>query len=233
MNKKYFKIVTAVALTLILATGTGIFKVSAASVPKDDNKNECKMEKHPGIVHGILKNDLGFTDEDIKSAEKSGKNVFDLAKQKGISQDKLKEMIIDKQSKKVDEDVVSGKIPKEKADEIKSHFKEKISKWDGNLKIDKHRCGMHNPVYGILKKDLGFTDEEIKSAADSGKTAFDLAKQKGISHDKLKEMIIDKETKNIDKAVTDGKIPKEKADEIKSSFKSRIQNWDGSLKHKK
>lgn len=233
MNKKSFKIITAVALAAAFLMATGSVFASTKNVPDEKQNNGCKMERHVGLVYDVLKNDLGFKDEEIKSAKKSGKTAFDLAKQKGITSDKLKEMIIEKQSKEIDKEVDGGKIPKEKAAEVKEHFKEKMSKWDGKLKMGRCKGGMHNPVYGILEKDLGYTKEQIKSAADSGKTAFDLAKQKGITQDKFRTMIIDKNSQNIDKAIADGKIPKEKADEMKSSFKTKIQSWDGSLKHKK
>lgn len=99
-------------------------------------------------------------------------------------------------------------------------------------RIDKH--GAHkNPVYSVLKDKLGFTDTQIADAEKSGKTAYDLAKTKGITKDQLNTMIINAQSKFIDNAVTDGKLTKEKADAIKANFKTRMQNWDGSLRHKR
>jgi hypothetical protein len=98
------------------------------------------------------------------------------------------------------------------------------------------RIGNHNQragsIYSILKNNLGFTNEEIESARNSGKTAFDLAKEKGKTPDELKTMIIEAKSKGIDESVTKGKITKEKAVTIKTNLKTKMQNWDGSLKHK-
>jgi hypothetical protein len=81
-----------------------------------------------------LKNDLGFTDAQIESAKSSGKNAFDLAKEKGITSDKLKALITAQKTKKIDEEVASGRLTKEKGEEIKSKMESRIAKWDGSLK---------------------------------------------------------------------------------------------------
>lgn len=98
------------------------------------------------------------------------------------------------------------------------------------------RGGKHNGHAGsinlVLKNNLGFTDVQIDSARSSGKTAFDLAKEKGKTPDQLKAMIIDTKLKHIDEAVINGKITKEKADTVKTNLRAKMQNWDGSLKHK-
>ncbi|MCM8712062.1 YckD family protein [Clostridium sp. SYSU_GA19001] len=80
---------------------------------------------------------------------------------------------------------------------------------------------------------LGLTKEDIEAARKSGKTIFDLAKEKkGLSPEQVKDIMIKSKTEHINKKVSEGKITKEKADEIITKMKERMKNWDGKLKDK-
>lgn len=89
-----------------------------------------------------------------------------------------------------------------------------------------------NPVHLILEKKLGFTHAQIEAAAKAGKTAFDLAKEKGMTASQLRAAIISDRSQRLDELVSKGKLTKDKADRIKLNFAAKIQNWDGSLIHK-
>ena len=128
------------ALVTALTLSLGCITVSAATVPTDTTtkaaeKKDCGHEhRGGGALYSVLKNDLGFTDAQIEKAKSSGKNAFDLAKEKNISSDKLKALIIAQKTKKIDEEVASGRLTKEKGEEIKSKMQSRIEKWDGSLK---------------------------------------------------------------------------------------------------
>lgn len=80
-------------------------------------------------------------------------------------------------------------------------------------------------------KELGLTEEEISNARNSGKTLFDLAKEKkGLTPEQVRAILIKAKTDAINKKVEEGKITKERANEIIPKMKSRIENWDGNLK---
>ena len=151
-----------------------------------------------------------------------------MAKEKGVTPEKLRTIIIDEHSKKIDEEVSKGMLTKEKAVTFKDNLKVKMQNWDGTLKNPQH----FNPIYSILKDKLGLTDAQLDSAKESKKTAFDLANVKGINAAQLKSMIIDDQSKRIDEAVTKGMLTKEKAITVKEKLKTKIENWDGSLEHK-
>lgn len=94
------------------------------------------------------------------------------------------------------------------------------------------RRGNTGAVYRVLKDKFGFSDTDIQNAVQGGKTAFDLAKTKGYTPDELRAAIVEEKSNKIDEKVKEGKITKETADKIKADFKVKMQNWDGSLKHK-
>ena len=237
MIKRNVKLMTT--LTLAISLGMGALTVSAATISSNGTQKIeqkiCKHNEHADSMYSILKN-LGYTGEQIDSARTSGKTAFDLAKEKGKTAVQLKAMIIDAQTKRIDEAVTNGRITKEKAVNIKANLKIQIENWNGSLNHKGHNKG-HNKgqfrvINLVLKNNLGFTDAQIKDASNSGKTAFDLAKEKGKTPAQLKVMIIEAQSKRIDEAVTKGKITKEKAVTIKSYLKTKLQNWDGNLQHK-
>lgn len=235
MVKRNFKLMTALAITLSLSLGFVTAHAAAApsTVSGTTEKVECKMNNKVGFcnpTYSILENKLGFTKTQIEDDAKSGKTAFDLAKEKGMTEDQLRTAIIDAKSQKIDQMVTDGKITKDEATAMKTNLSTKIKNWDGNLK--QHKRGHFKAVHSVLENKLGFTKTQIEDAAKAGKTAFDLAKEKGMTEDQLRSAIVDAKSKKIDQLVSEGKITKEKSDTIKANLKDKIQKWDGSLVHK-
>lgn len=236
MIKRNFKVMAALALTLSL--GTGFMTTHAATLSSTESNTTTKIEQkiyrdkdHKGSISSVL-NKLGVTDAQIDSAKKSNKTAFDLAKEKGVTPDQLRAMILDAKLQKIDEEVKAGSLTKEKADTKKSNLKDKIQKWNGSFKQDDHKKGFYNFTHSVLKDKLNYTDEQIDNAKKSGKTAFDLTKEKGVTPDQFRSMVLTQKSQKIDKAVNEGKFTKEKADSIKADLKDKIQKWDGSFEHK-
>jgi polyhydroxyalkanoate synthesis regulator phasin len=230
MLKRNFKIVAILAITLSL--GSGFVTAHAATASSTTENVEYKINSKANFcnpVYSILENKLEFTKTQIDDAAKAGKTAFDLAKEKGMTEDQLKNAIIDAKSQKIDQMVAEGEITKDEATAIKTNLASKIKNWNGSLK--QHKGGHFNIVYSVLETK-GFTKAQIDDAAKAGKTAFDLAKEKGMTADQLRATIIDTKSKKIDQMVTEGKITKEKADTIKSNLTTKIKNWDGGLTHK-
>ncbi|KZL89890.1 DUF2680 domain-containing protein [Clostridium magnum] len=231
MVKRNLKIMTALAITLSL--GLGFVTVHAATSSSTTSDATIKVERKVGFcnsVYSILESKLGYTKTQIDDAAKAGKTAFDLAKEKGMTADQLKSAIIEAKSQKIDQMVTDGKITKDEATAKKTNLATKMKNWDGSLK--EHKNGHFKAIYSVLEDKLGFTKTQIDDAAKAGKTAFDLAKEKGMTADQLKTAIVEAKSQKIDKMVTEGNITKEKADTIKASIKDKIQKWDGSLVHK-
>jgi len=236
MLKRNFKIMTTLAITLSL--GVGVVTAHAVTSSSSTASNTTQKVEHKinsksrfcNPVYSILENKLGFTKTQIDDAAKAGKTAFDLASEKGMTADQLRAAIVDAKSQKIDKMVIDGKITKDEATAIKSNLATRIKRWNGSLK--QHKEGYHNPAYSVLENKLGFTKAQIDDAAKAGKTAFDLAKEKGMTEDQLRSAIIDAKSKKIDQMVTEGKITKDKADNIKSNLTTKIKEWDGSLVHK-
>lgn len=137
------KSLAALLVAVSVSTGVSVHAavVPAADVPsQQDKKVEMKDHKEKSGHHGGMfraAKEMGITKEEMKEAKQSGKNFFELAKQKGFNEQQAKDMIIKNKIAAIDEKVKEGEITKEKGEEIKTHMKEKISKWDGKLKDHK------------------------------------------------------------------------------------------------
>lgn len=82
-------------------------------------------------------------------------------------------------------------------------------------------------VEAVLKNILAMTDEEITAGFNSGKTKYDLAKEKGMSEDEFKTALIEERNKAIDKAVDAGTITKEDGDSMKETLKNNMDTCTG------
>jgi monoamine oxidase len=137
-----FKKITS--LSIALALSAGITANAATSLPsteksdKEGKKIELKKEgmykkKHHGGLYRTAK-EMKITKEEMKEAGEKGTNFFELAKKKGYNEQQVKDMMIKNKNEALDEAVEKGKLTKEKAEELKTRMKEKISNWDGNFK---------------------------------------------------------------------------------------------------
>lgn len=88
-------------------------------------------------------------------------------------------------------------------------------------------------ISNILKNKLGLTDTDITNARESGKTLYDLATEKGMAQDELKNLLLEEKTKSIDSAVEKGTITKEEGETLKSNLNANIQNCTGNFGEKR
>lgn len=83
-------------------------------------------------------------------------------------------------------------------------------------------------VSAVLKNKLGMTDKEITDGLNSGKTMYDLAKDRGMSTDQFRKALIEEKSKAVDSAVKKGSITKEQGDSLKANINTNINNCDGT-----
>lgn len=76
----------------------------------------------------------------------------------------------------------------------------------------------------VFIEKLKLSQQEIDKAREEGKDLRDLAKEKGISYDKYKAAVLEVKFELIDKAVSDGKITKERAEEMKTKIKAKMDS---------
>lgn len=140
MNIRNGKSIAAIAICLVLGTNVMSYASTTTGVKDCKNENHSLMRSgfnKKGDMPGILER-LGISKQDLDAGIKSGKTLFDIAKEKGHSESEVKNMMIEEKIKYIDSEVQKNTISKEKGEEIKTRFKDRIQKWDGHLKD--HKC---------------------------------------------------------------------------------------------
>jgi hypothetical protein len=84
-------------------------------------------------------------------------------------------------------------------------------------------------ITNILKNKLGLSDVDITNAANSGKTPYDLATEKGMTEEQVKASLLEERAKAIDAAVAKGTITKEEGETLKANLKINIENCTGNF----
>lgn len=102
-----------------------------------------------------------------------------------------------------------------------------------SVECKKARIGDRKESFNKLVNELGLTEKDLIDARSNGKSLFDLAKTKGYTPDQVRSMAIKIKTEKLNKAVSEGKLTKEKAEEITKRIEERFKNWDGSLNFNK
>ncbi len=82
-------------------------------------------------VEAVLKNKLGMTDAEITAGFNAGKTMYDLAKEKGITEDEFKAALLEERSAAIDKAVADGIITKEDRDSMKEDLKNNIDACTG------------------------------------------------------------------------------------------------------
>lgn len=131
----------AIVLTLTLILGVGGTAFAAGSTTTTNNTTTCQtlgMNRMAGIrgydsVTSVLKDKLGLTDQAIADGLSSGKTVYDLAKEKGLTEEQFKAALLDERSKAIDEAVTKGAITKVQGDTLKENLKTNQANCTGNF----------------------------------------------------------------------------------------------------
>jgi hypothetical protein len=84
-------------------------------------------------------------------------------------------------------------------------------------------------VNAVLKNKLGLTDKEITDGLNLGKTAYILAKEKGMTEEQFQAAILEERSKAIDAAVTKGTLTKEQGATLKETLKTNQASCTGNF----
>ncbi|GAA0731157.1 hypothetical protein GCM10008905_33210 [Clostridium malenominatum] len=130
-------IIATLALTLTL--GLGVTAYASTTAPENTNNTAISSNRRIGMgrmmnggsfgydmMTSLLKNKLNMTDDEIKTALTSGKTMWQIAEEKGISQEDFKKAMLEERTKAIDEAITNGKITKEEGDALKERVNTNI-----------------------------------------------------------------------------------------------------------
>jgi hypothetical protein len=152
--------------------------------------------------------------------------VNDAAKQLGVDPTKLSSALKQALANRVDAAVKAGTLTEAQGKELKAQIQA------GTFPLfagPGFRGGDHGGRgfgfghhLGAAASYLGVTEAALQTSLGSGKTLADVAKEKGKSVDGLVAALVADETKELDAAVTAGRLTKAQRDEIVATLKERF-----------
>ncbi len=135
---------------------------------------------------------VGISVDDLKDELQKGKSIAEVANLYGLSQSDLLGKMKSPIFERIDNALNQKRITEEEAAQLKKEVTEKFSeainqsgyqdtsgKYSKKLKLKTH------VGEGSVAKVLGITKNELDAAFSSGKTIADIAKEKGISEEKV------------------------------------------------
>jgi hypothetical protein len=159
--------------------------------------------------------------QDTSPGAESKAVIDDAAKQLGIPSAKLSDALKTALADRVDAAVAAGRITKAQGDAMKQRIQSGdfpvLGGFHGGGGFGHHGGGLDGAAAYI-----GVTDAQLRTELESGKTLAQVAKAHGKTADGLIAAMVAAEKKELDAAVTSGRITKAQEDQMLSNLKARI-----------
>jgi lambda repressor-like predicted transcriptional regulator len=184
---------------------------------------------------------LGLKPADVVAQLRSGKSLADIAKAQGKTVDGVKTAITDAATKQLDAAVTAGKLTKDEEtkllDKLAANLDDLVNDVHGPGGFGgpggpRHAFGfgfgLEGPGLMAGAEDvatyLGLKPAELVAQLRSGKSLADIAKAQGKTVDGLKTAITDAATKQLDAAVTAGKLTKDQETKVLDDLASHLDD---------
>ncbi len=100
---------------------------------KDTDICQAQKEKLVESANDALINKIGATNAEVEEAKLLHMTAYDLAKDKGFSEEQLKMFINQERVRPIDELILNRKISNEVGEQVKEKIKDHTNSWDGEL----------------------------------------------------------------------------------------------------
>lgn len=126
--------------SIVAAASAGAATYAVYRFTKNKNRHEeeyeqCHKEdiKIMKSANDVLVNKIGATKSDIEEAKMFSKTAYDIALDKGFSEEQLKMFVNQDRTRNIDELALNRKITNETAEHVKEKIVEHTNSWDGML----------------------------------------------------------------------------------------------------
>lgn len=149
----------------------------------------------------------------------------------GITRDELKSAVQQAGNETLDEAVANGDLTQTQADRLRERAKDKDFglPFFGDARPGRRghpgafghafTMAIQGPIADGVAEALGMSTDELKSALRSGKGMAELAAEKGVSAEAIKESVVAHMTASVNSAVENGQLTQAQADRILEGLK--------------
>ncbi|KPV55900.1 hypothetical protein QJ48_30695 [Paenibacillus sp. A3] len=136
---------------------------------------------------------INMSVDDLNAELKKGKSIAELARTSGVERSELLSRLVNPALEKVDSALNQKRITEEEAKQLKEEAQVKYSAAIDKSGYQDKSSGKYSKKLKLkthvdeesVAKVLGITEDELDAAFSSGKTIADIAKEKGLSEDKV------------------------------------------------
>lgn len=166
------------------------------------------------------------------AAQRQKAFVDDAAKRLNVTPDQLTSALKGAFGDQLDQAVTDGKLTQKQADALKQRIAKGGLPLGGGFGGRGHGGpGGHGPGGLAGRGDslaaaasyLGLTETQLRDKLTAGTSLADVAKAQGKTADGLEQAIVDATKKDLDKAVTDGKLTAAQRDSIEKDLAARVK----------
>lgn len=199
---KIFALSIGIVLSVSSLASAHVQEMNTNQVSYETEKKGHNGHKFDYVNNEELLSLLNIDKQTLKKELEAGKSIADIANEKGVTKQKVIDLLVKQSSDRVDAVVKDGKISKDQADQIKAKLPEFI-KLRIEVKGGLTKKHAHHKMHHLdeVSSILGMTKDEIITQIKSGKSLSEIAKDKGISEQKLIDALADKEKERIGKWV--------------------------------
>lgn len=198
-------------------TGNGTTK--QAAFDKRDGREKGFKEDYNKLLT-LLKID----DKTFKEEMKAGKTLAVVAKEQGVSEQKLQTFLEKQMTQHLEAGVKAGRLTADQAEKMKSGMPEQVTKMmNGKGPFQHGPMGGHAPFAN--EKMLAFLNidaETLRNELKTEKTLVAVAEKHGVSEQELKDFLVAQMTERLDAGVQAGRLTAEQADKMKANMEERV-----------
>jgi ribosomal protein S20 len=224
-------IASAVVAGLVVAGGAGVAWAGVAgdAPPTSDTPTAPGGHRGAGVLRAAFQAAaaaIGVSSADLKQAVQSGKTVADVARDHHVDPTTVVNAVVTSATQAIDQAVANGTIDANRAAQLKGNLPQLADRLV-NQKHDRgdrrHGRRFLKDALGVAAKTIGVSTDDLKSALKSGKTIGDVAKDHKVDVSKVTDAIVDAAKKQIDAAVKDGKLDKDKAKKLEDRLPDLVK----------
>ena len=176
--------------------------------------------------HAKLLDLLKMDDESFKTEMKAGKSLLTIAKEHDVSEQELTALMAQQMTERINEAVKAGRIQEDQAEQMKANMEKHVADIiNGRAPMHGHGPMGHNLFHNEkLLSLLNMDGETLKTEMRSGKSLLTIANEHGVSEQSLKDLMLEDMAQHIDQDVKEGRIPADKAKQIKATMENRVSD---------
>jgi ribosomal protein S20 len=155
---------------------------------------------------------------------KGGSSLADIASAQGKTEQSLIDQLVSASSQRIDQEVSSGKLTQDQADQMKAKLSDQIkNRVEHKGAFGGDQNGNRGGQFKEIATLLGVDQQEIMTQLKAGQSLVDIAATKQIDEQQIIDQLVSSASQRIDQEVTSGKITQDQADQMKAKLPDRIK----------